>query len=210
MNTLAELLSSRVKAEIFRLLFGVTPRELHVREIERQSGLADATVRQELKRLLRLGVVEARLDGNRTYYRANMRHPLYPDIRNLVLKTSGLRDALHEALTSPDVKMAFVFGSVAADSEEAESDIDLIVIGSLSLRQLSRLLSGVATRVGREINPHVFTVEEFRRRMKARDHFIRTVMAAPKLVVIGNEDELTSMGRERVVAPASNQSSRDR
>jgi predicted nucleotidyltransferase len=202
MNTLAELLSSRVKAEIFRLLFGAMPRELHVREIERQSGLADATVRQELKRLLRVGVVESRIDGNRTYYRANRRHPLYPDIRNLVLKTSGLTDALREALTSPNIKLAFVFGSVAAGSEGAESDIDLIVIGSLSLRQLSRLLSGVAARVGREINPHVFTVEEFRRRMKARDHFVSAVMAAPKLVVIGNEDDLTTMGRERLAAPA--------
>jgi hypothetical protein len=60
MNTLAESLSSRVKGGIFRLLFGAVPRELHVREIERQSGLADATVRQELKRLSRLGVVESR------------------------------------------------------------------------------------------------------------------------------------------------------
>jgi predicted nucleotidyltransferase len=203
MNTLAELLSSRVKAEIFRLLFGATPRELHVREIERQSGLADATVRQELKRLLRVGVVESRIDGNRTYYRADTGHPLYPDIRNLVLKTIGLKDALCEALASSDVKLAFIFGSVAAGTENAESDIDLIVIGSLSLRQLSRLLSGVAMRVGREINPHVFTAEEFKRRMKARDHFITTVLAAPKLVVIGNEDELTSMVRERVVTPAS-------
>jgi DNA-binding HxlR family transcriptional regulator len=56
MNTLAELLSSRVKAETFRLLFGIPGRELHVREIERQSGLADATLRQELKRLSRLGL----------------------------------------------------------------------------------------------------------------------------------------------------------
>jgi len=209
MNTLAELLSSRIKAEIFRLLFGAVTRELHVREIERQSGMADATVRQELKRLSRLGLVESRLDGNRTYYRANVHHPLYPDIRNLVLKTSGLVEALREALASVDIKLAFVFGSVAAGAESAESDIDLIVIGSLSLRQLSRLLSGVAARVGREINPHVFTVEEFTRRMKARDHFISTVRAAPKLFVIGNEDELTTMGRERVVAPASNQPARD-
>jgi uncharacterized protein len=209
MNTLAELLSSRVKAEIFRLLFGATPRELHVREIERQSGLADATVRQELKRLLRVGVIESRLDGNRTYYRANTSHPLYPDIRNLVLKTIGLKDALREALASPDVKLAFVFGSVAAGSESAESDIDLIVIGSISLRQLSKLLSSVAMRVGREINPHVFTVEEFKRRLKARDHFITTVLAAPKLIVIGNEDELTTMGRERLVARASDQPARD-
>lgn len=66
MNALVELLSSRVKAEVFRLLFGLTNRELHVRELERQSGLAVSTVRQELKRLTRLGLVEARRDGNRT------------------------------------------------------------------------------------------------------------------------------------------------
>lgn len=194
MNTLAELLSSRVKAEIFRLLFGVVPRELHGREIERQSGLADGTVRQELKRLTGLGVVESRPDGNRTYYRANTRHPLYPDIRNLVLKTDGLVEALRTALESADIPLAFVFGSVAAGTEQAESDIDLLVIGTISLRQLGKLLSGVTAQVGREINPHIFTVEEFARRKKARDHFISTVLAAPKLFVKGSEDELTTMG----------------
>jgi DNA-binding transcriptional ArsR family regulator len=194
MNILVELLSSRVKAEIFRLLFGVGAHELHVREIERQSGLADATVRQELKRLLRLGIVAARPDGNRIYYRANTVHPLYTDIRNLVLKTSGLVEALRQALDSPEISLAFVFGSVAAGAEQAESDIDLIVIGSLSLRQLGKLLSGIAARVGREINPHVFTVEEFSRRRRARDHFISAVLAAPKLFVKGSEDELTAMG----------------
>jgi DNA-binding transcriptional ArsR family regulator len=194
MNTLTELLSSRVKAEMFRLLFGAVPRELHVREIERQSGLADATVRQELKRLSGLGIVEARQDGNRTYYRANTRHPLYPDIRNLVLKTDGLVEVLRTPLASPDIQFAFVFGSVAAGTENAESDVDLMVIGTVSLRQLSKRLSGLAPRIGREINPHVLTTEEFMRRRKARDHFISTVLNAPKLFVIGNDDELTRLG----------------
>lgn len=194
MNTLTELLSSRVKAEIFRLLFGTAPRELHVREIERQSGLADATVRQELRRLSGLGVVESWPDGNRTYYRANRHHPLYPDIHNLVLKTDGMVDVLREALASPETELVFVFGSMAAGTEKPESDIDLIVIGSLSLRQLSKLLSGVATRLGREINPHIFSKEEFVRRKKEHEHFITSVLTAPKLFVIGNEDELAAMG----------------
>jgi DNA-binding transcriptional ArsR family regulator len=194
MNTLAELLSSRVKAETFRLLFSVPGRELHVREIERQSGLADATVRQELKRLARLGVVEVRRDGNRTYYRANARHPLYPDIRNLVLKTSGLVDVLREALAHPGIRLAFVFGSLANGSDKAHSDVDLFVIGSVTLRQLSRLLSRVSEKLGREINPHVFTVEEFTRLRNARDHFVSTVLRAPKLFVTGSEHELEAMG----------------
>ncbi|MGE0128758.1 MAG: nucleotidyltransferase domain-containing protein [Blastocatellales bacterium] len=165
-----------------------------MREIERQSGLADATVRQELRRLSRLGVVESRRDGNRTYYRANIRHPLYPDIRGLTLKTSGLAGVLREALTHPGIRLAFVFGSMAAGAEKAESDVDLMVVGAVSLRQLSKLLSGVSAKVGREINPHVLTAEEFVRRKKARDHFVSAVSGAPKLFVIGSEDELEAMG----------------
>src|SRR4029434_2282466 len=114
MSTLADLLSSRVKAEILRLLFGPSASELHVREIARRPGLNDATVRQELKRLTGLGLIESRRDGNRTCYRANPLNPLCPDLKNLVLKISGLGDALRKALQHPDVHTAFVFGSLVA------------------------------------------------------------------------------------------------
>ncbi len=194
MNMLAELLSSQSRAEIFRLLFGPINGELHVRELGRQSGLADATVRQELKKLSRLGVVEARQDGNRTYYHANVAHPLYPDIRNLVWKTSGLTDVLGEALGKADIEVAFVFGSIASGTATATSDIDLMVIGTITLRQLGKRLSGLATKLGREINPHVLTSAEFARRKQARDHFLSTVLAAPKLFVMGGENELTRLG----------------
>jgi DNA-binding transcriptional ArsR family regulator len=195
MNTLAELLSSRGRAEIFRLLFGPVSRELHVRELERQSGLADATVRQELKKLTRIGVVEARQDGNRTYYHANLQHPLYGDIRSLVLKTSGLTDVLREALGDSGIRLAFVFGSVASAKEQAHSDIDLMVIGTITLRQLGKWLSDVTIKIGREVSPHVLTPEEFARRVKAHDHFITSVLATPRLFVIGGEDELKAMGK---------------
>jgi len=116
MAELAEVLSSRVKAEIFRLLFGISDAELHLREIERRSGLNVATVRQELQRLIELELVRARKDGNRVCYSANRQHPLYPEIHNLVLKTSGLVDMLRVALKKADVELAFVFGSLGADA----------------------------------------------------------------------------------------------
>ena len=193
MNALAELLSSRVKAEIFRLLFGVQDQELHVREIERQSGLADATVRQELKRLVCLGLIEARRDGNRIYYHAQKQHPLFFEIHNLVLKTTGLVEVLRNALAHDDIRVAFVFGSVSRSTEKAHSDVDLMVIGSIGLRQLTKLLSGVSRQVGRELNPHIMTITEFKRRRKTRDHFLTTVLAAPRLFVIGDEHELETV-----------------
>jgi predicted nucleotidyltransferase len=194
MSLLVELLSSRVKAEIFRLLFRRPDAELHLRELTRQTGLTVGTVRQELQRLTRLGITEARKDGNRICYRANPKHPLYPDLRNLVLKTSGLADVLGEALEHPGIRLAFVFGSIARNEDRAHSDVDLMVIGDITLRQLTKLLSGVSARIGREINPHAMNAEEFTRRKKARDHFITTVLAAPKLFVKANDDELKAMG----------------
>lgn len=195
MNILAELLSSQGRAEIFRLLFGPSQSELHGRELERQTGLSEAAVRQELKKLARLDVVTARQDGNRTYYRANLEHPLYPDIRNLVLKTSGLVDVLREALGTEGIRAAFVFGSVASQTEKAGSDIDLMVIGAITLRQLGKRLSGLDSQLGREVNPHILTPEEFVRRKKEREHFLTSVLNTPRLFVIGSEDELTRMGQ---------------
>ena len=195
MNRLAELLSSRARAEIFRLLFSGTGEELHVREIERRSGLNDSTLRQELRKLVRLDLVQSRRDSNRVYYRAKTESPLYPEIRNLVLKTSGLSDVLKSALTDKRIRVAFVFGSIASGEEKAGSDVDLMVIGQLGLRDLSRLLSGIEEKIGREVNPHVLREEEFRKRIRAKEHFVSSVMEAPKIFIIGSERELEAMGR---------------
>ena len=194
MNRLAELLSSRARAEIFRLLFSGTGEELHVREIERRSGLNDSTLRQELRKLVRLDLVQSRRDSNRVYYRAKTESPLYPEIRNLVLKTSGLSDVLKSALTDKRIRVAFVFGSIASGEEKAGSDVDLMVIGQLGLRDLSRLLSGIEEKIGREVNPHVLREEEFRKRIRAKEHFVSSVMETPKIFIIGSERELEAMG----------------
>lgn len=194
MAILAEILSSRVRSEIFRLLFGVSERQLHVREIERRTSLSIATVRQELQKLLRLQLVEAERSGNRLYYRANKGHPLYTDIRNIVLKTSGMVDILREVLDKEGVKIAYVFGSMASNQEGATSDVDLMVIGDVGLRTLSGWLSGVSEQIGREINPHVMNRAEFRKRKQSRDHFITRVLESEKLFIKGSEHDLEAMG----------------
>jgi predicted nucleotidyltransferase/DNA-binding HxlR family transcriptional regulator len=195
MNRLAELLSSRARAEIFRLLFNGTGDELHVREMERRSGLNDSTLRQELSKLVRLDLVQSRRDSNRVYYRAKTESPLYPEIRNLVLKTAGLSDVLKSTLKDKRIRLAFVFGSIARGEEKAGSDVDLMVIGQLGLRDLSRLLSGIEEKIGREVNPHVLREEEFGKRIRAKEHFVSSVMESPKIFIIGSQRELEAMDR---------------
>ncbi len=194
MSILAEILSSRVRAEIFRLLFSGNGNELHVREIWRRSGFNDRGIRQELEKLERRELVKKRKSGNRLYYRANPEHPLYQEIHNLVLKTSGLVDVFKEALIDKRIKVAFVFGSIAEGEERAGSDVDMMIIASLGTRELSGMLSGVTDKIGREINPHIFDEKEFRKRIQDKDHFVTRVMESPKIFIIGDENDLGSMG----------------
>jgi len=194
MNTLAQLFCSRVRAEMFRLLFGASPNSLHLREIQRRAGLSIGTVRQDVEKLAVLGVVLRRKDGNRVYYAANERHPLFMEIRGLVLKTCGLADVLCKALKGKGVDCAFVFGSIAQGTATPESDVDLMVMGDIGLRKLAGLLAGVGNQLGREINPHILSVTEFAKRLKTKEHFVTSVMASPRIWIVGTEDDLKAMG----------------
>ena len=195
MNILSEILSSKIRAEIFRLLFGIAGETMHMREIERQTGHAIGTIQTELKKLLRLDLVAKRRDGNRLYYQANKNHPLYNDIHSLVIKTVGLVDIIRSTLgQSPDIHVAFVFGSVARHDVKSESDVDLMVIGKTGLRKVTGMLAGVSDQIGREINLHVLREDEFKKRKSNREHFITQVIRGPKIFLIGSSDELKAMG----------------
>lgn len=184
----------QVRAEVLRLLFADAGRELHLRDLTRQSGLGLGTVQGELAKLSSSDLVTSRRDGNRRYYRANSSHPLFPDLQQLVLKTSGLRDVLAEALRGvKGVDVAFVFGSLASGPGKAASDVDLFVIGDAGLRALAPALRKATGAVGREINPVSMTAAEFRKR-RVKDPFVRDVLGKEKLFVKGDANELERLG----------------
>jgi DNA-binding transcriptional ArsR family regulator len=194
MSILPDILSSRARAEIFRLLFGVSAQELHMRELERRSGLALGTIQQELKKLVGMELLVVRKDGNRVYYSASKAHPLYKDIRSLVLKTSGLVEVLREALGRVGVVLAFVFGSIARGEEGARGDVDVMIVTDAGLKVVSGWLSGVSEKLGREVNPHVLEAGEFKQRRESGDHFLLRVLDSPRLFVVGDDDELARLG----------------
>lgn len=196
MDELAALIGSKTRAEIFRLLFQRAGTELYLRELQRRSGLSIRPVQQELSKLARIGLVKLRSDGNRIYYGANTEHPLFPEIRAIVEKTSGVAGLLETALAGPGVEMAFIFGSVGAGTARPDSDLDLFVVGGIGLRTLLKRLGGVSERVGRIVNSHVMSTEEFSRKARRKDHFISSVLGSQKSFVIGTEDELRRLAKK--------------
>ncbi|MEI8206369.1 MAG: nucleotidyltransferase domain-containing protein [Kiritimatiellales bacterium] len=195
MSLLSDILSSRTRAGIFSALFGLGAKELHAREISRQAGVTLATVQQELKRLVELDLVTRRKDGNRVYFQANTRHPLFSEIQNLTVKTSGIVPLLREALdpVADEISSAFIFGSVARSAEQAHSDVDIMIVGNVGLRKISALIAPVCQQLDRELNPHTMTRETFSTRLKDGDAFLTNVARSAKLFLIGGEDEFGAM-----------------
>jgi len=193
MNALRDLFP-KARAEIFRLLFEPQGQEIHLRDLARLAHLSPAALQKELTFLAAKEFVLTRRDGNRLYYRANTAHPLYPDLRGLTLKTSGIAATLSGALADlPGIQCAFIFGSVAAGTATSQSDVDLVILGSTGLRQITPVLRGAAETLGREINPVSFTPVEWREKLKRRDAFATRVSTEPKLWLKGGPDALAAM-----------------
>lgn len=191
---LLSVLFPQVRAEVLRLLFADASRQLHMRDLTRQSGLGLGTVQGELEKLSQADLVTSRRDGNRRYFRANASHPLFADLQQIVLKTAGLQDVLADALRGvTGVEVAFVFGSLAAEAGKAASDVDLLVIGDVSLRKLAPVLRGPGEKLGREINPVTMSAGEFAKG-RAKNPFLVDVLGKPKLFVKGGPDELARLG----------------
>lgn len=198
MDLLTELLSSKTRSKIFTILFNEDVADLHLREIERKAGLTVTTLSKELKKLTDLDIIISRRDGNRLYYRANIDHPLYEDIKSLVSKTTGLIFQLRKKLENQNITLAFVFGSIAKNEEMAHSDVDLFIVGNIGMRSVSKLLSGVQKEIGREINPHIFTIDEFKNRVDKKEHFVMQVLKSKKRFILGNSNELKRLCGQRL------------
>jgi predicted nucleotidyltransferase len=167
-------------------------REYYLRELVRELNENTNTLSRELSRLEKISLLRSERRGGAKFYQINRQHLLYPELRNMIVKTTGLGQTLRDELVRlGQVQWAFVYGSFAAGTEDAWSDIDLMIVGMVDLASLRTVLRGLEQRLGREINETVYDTEEFVRRRNEGDAFLERVMRGPKIVLIGDVDALT-------------------
>jgi predicted nucleotidyltransferase len=113
-------------------------------------------------------------------------------LQQLFEKTAGLIPIVEQILApfGDRVQLAFVYGSVARNREHAMSDVDLMVIGKAGLADLSPALRKAEQHLGREVNATVYSPEEFREKVKSRDHFLTTILRGRKHFVRGGQSDL--------------------
>ena len=194
-SSLARLFPNPAMLDILALLLLHPDRQFYQREIAERTQTTVLQVQRALKRIQDAGLVVKVRRGNRAYYNACREHPVYEDLKRMLLKTVGLGDRLRAALKplEAQVRMAFIYGSVASGEEGAASDVDLMLVGELSSRQAAEILGPVGRDLGREFNPTIYPEEEFRTKARGGNQFVRDVISGSKIWLIGDEHELATL-----------------
>jgi predicted nucleotidyltransferase len=188
---LQKLFSSRVRVEILSTFLMNPERERYVREVARITGEDYKNVSRELRNLEEIGLLSSRNEGNLKFFGLNKGFVIYEELKSIFMKTKGAVGVLKDAVSrGKDIDYALIYGSFAMGTERAESDIDVMVIGGISLEDVLALLRGSEEVLSREINVSLYDLREIQKRVKDRDPFIREVLGGSKIMLVGDEDEL--------------------
>ncbi len=159
-------------------------------------GDTPGSLHRELKSLTAAGILSVEQIGMQKFYRANPESPVFDELKSIAEKTFGIADVLRDVLrTEAEAKIdvAWIYGSVASGKDTSSSDIDLMVIGGLSFRELVAMLKPVEEQMQRPINPTLYSESEFQKKVQDENHFLSNVLKSDKIFVVGNEDDLARL-----------------
>jgi len=199
-DQLASALFGKTKRTVLALLLTNPQESFYLRQIVRSAGLGQGAVQRELQHLTEAGLLLRRRQGHQIFYQANQTSPIFKELKSLLVKTAGVGDILRQVLSGlkDRIEAAFLYGSFATGKDRPASDLDLAVIGSVTFGEVVSQLRPAQETLGREINPTVYTPDEFQKKLKAKHHFVSAIIQEPKIMLIGEERELTRLGKKRL------------
>lgn len=192
-SSLADALFPKVRQRVLGVLFGNVGRSFYANEVIALAQSGTGAVQRELVALAGCGLLTVTKLGNQRHYQANAQSPVFAELRGLVLKTVGLADVLRTALAplAGQIEAAFVYGSVAKQQDTAQSDIDVLIVSTISANlgyaDVFGALDSAATQLARKVNPTLYTPADIAKRIRDDNAFITKVLDQPKIWLIGNE-----------------------
>lgn len=195
---LDKLFGSKLRARVVGWLFCHPDERFFVRQMESILGEDATNLSRELARLAEIGMLICESDGREKYYQANTECPIFPELQGLAVKTVGVADVLKSALApiAERIDLAFIYGSFARGEQRLGSDIDLLTVGDMSFGDVVSALADAQKSLCREVNPTAYPRVEFRQKLAAGHHFLKSVLDGPKIFLIGDERELAGLVEE--------------
>ena len=197
MNTesLTTVLFSKTRRAVLGLILSHPDRAFYLREIVKLTGLGIGQLQREFEQLNAAGIIRRFEQGRHVYFQADQNCPVYDELRGIIRKTVGVADELRRALVPlrERIVVAFIFGSIARGDENSGSDLDVMIIGDVTLSEVVEAVRGSEDTLLRPVNPSVYPVKEFTAKLVAKQHFLTRVMASEKLLLIGDEHDLATL-----------------
>lgn len=176
---------SEIRRRIMATVLLDPEERLHLREIARRVGTSAGTARRELNRLEDAGVVQRIREGRQVYYSIPAGSVLYRSMAEIIRQSAGAREILRNLLGDVDgIESAVIFGSYAAGRMRANSDIDLLVVGTPDRDELTDRLEQAGREIGRSVNEVVFTAAELSARRARGDGFIKSIDEGKQISVL--------------------------
>jgi uncharacterized protein len=194
-NTLGSALFGKTRLGILVLFFTNTDSSYYLRQVAQIIDCGMGAAQRELANLAHAGILIRKTEGRQVFFQANRSCPIYSELMNLVKKTSGLAGQIKKALEplKNQIQIALIFGSFARAHQTPESDVDLLFIGDAGFSDIVEALQIIQQDIQREINPTVYTVEEFRSKLNHGNHFLNSIVRGEKLFLMGDQDEFAAM-----------------
>ncbi len=198
-----DALFTKTQQRVLGLLYGNPDRSFYANEVVRWADMGRGTVRRELDRLTKAGLLRVRREGNQLHYQADPTSPVFQELRGIVMKTFGVAAVLRSALAplTGAVKIAFIYGPVANGAECGDNDIDLMLIGrDLSYAAVMDHLGEIENCHGCKVNLSIYSPEELTKRLRTDNTFVQRVMDQQKYFLIGSADDINGFqtaGRHR-------------
>lgn len=188
---LSDLITSKTRVKIL-VLFLDNPNDMfHVREVVRRVDEEINAVRRELIHLEKKGILKREPRVNRVYYYLDKNYPHFFDLLSIQAKNTGLgADIIKNRIRLGKIKFAMLSGKFTRGIRDNPEEVDLLVVGTVVLPELSLLIKEEEEKRKHEINYTVMTEEEFNFRKKRRDPFITSVIYGSRVMLIGDEELL--------------------
>lgn len=190
LSSLKHLFISATRQKLIGIFF-YSPQEIYyVRQLVRLTEEEINSVRRELDNLKRAGIIESEVRGNRLYYWANRKSPLFVDLMVLANKTSGLGAAiLDKKDLVGNIKILLCSYQLLSGMTTTKEGIDMVVVGDVSFKEIETLIKQDEATRSREINYMVMDRSELQLRKNKRDPFIVDFLLDSPLVIIGNPQD---------------------
>ncbi len=196
---LSRALFGKTRQSVLTLILTHPKEEFYVRQVAVEAKTGLGATQRELANLVSAEIIERVQKRNKVYYQANSHSPVFKELRSLLTKTAGAGEIVRKALQSIEdrITVAFLYGSAATGAfRSSQSDIDLMVIGKVKFSEVTAVLRDAEEFLGREINPSVYTMPDFKKRLAEGYSFITNVAEKPKVYLIGDEREFAKLGKK--------------